>query len=107
MKKLRGKAGITEEYFAVQKENTWLMEALDDADNRLKQERPFYISSIYESYYGVPYQKLTGMTREEYDFINSGQTVRVACDASSYPLEYVDEKTGEYAADIRGNRTAV
>ncbi len=91
-----GKAGLEKEYFAVRKGKESLMEELNQAGAALRQEKPFYISSIYKNFYGNPEEKLTGITREEYEFINQNEAIRVACDADSYPLEYVDEETGEY-----------
>lgn len=91
-----GKAGLEKEYFAVRRDSESLMEELNRANAALQQEKPFYISSIYETFYGNPEEKLTGITRKEYEFINRKEPIKVACDANSYPLEYVDEETGEY-----------
>lgn len=91
-----GKTFPVEKYFAVSKENADIMRELDLADKKLKQERPFYNSALYEAYYGAPYQRLTGITREEYEFINKKESIKVACDARSYPIEYENANTGEY-----------
>lgn len=91
-----GKTVPIKEYFAVTRENADIMKKLDEADEKLKQERPFYNSVLYETYYGPPYQKLTGITREEYEFISKKETIRVACDANSYPIEYKNDVTGKY-----------
>lgn len=92
-----GKTEQKELYAAVSKEHAFLMEEWDKASRKMWQDNPFFRSSSYESFYGNPAQKLTGLTREEYEVIRHSQPLRVAYDANSYPLEYTDEKTGEYA----------
>ena len=90
------KAGVRNQYFAVSENQPELMEQLNFADRQMKLKQPFIESVLYEIYYGRPVDTLTGMTREEYELIQSGRTIRVVCDANSYPVEYLDKKTGEY-----------
>lgn len=92
-----GKTYSIPEYFAVSKNNPELMDELNKTDIELKRQRPFYVAALHEAFYGQPYETLTGITREEYEYISQGKTIKVACDASSYPVGYKDEKTGEYA----------
>lgn len=92
-----GKIDFIDTYFAAGKINLSLMEELDKADALLKQEQPFYIAASYSEFYGNPQKKLTGITREEHEFIVNNPSIKVACDGGSYPIEYVDEETGEYA----------
>lgn len=92
-----GKTYSIEEYFTTSKNNPELMEELNRAEHELKRERPFYNSALYESYNGKPSEKLLGITREEYEVIARKEPIRVACDGKSYPIEYKDEKSGEYA----------
>lgn len=89
------KLGMQNQYFAVSHDNKALMEQINTADRQLKLQQPFIQGTFYEKYYGRPSKNLIGITREEYEFINSGRKVRVACDADSYPLEYID-KNGVY-----------
>lgn len=91
-----GKTDSIEEFFTTSKNNAQLMEELNKADLKLKREKPFYISALHQIYYGEPYARLTGITRDEYEFISKNEPLRVVCDADSYPLEYIDEKTGKY-----------
>ena len=91
-----GKAQPQKEYFAVGQQNQELMNQLNAADEQLKRERPFFISSLYERFYGQPYRELTGITREEYEFIQEGTVLRVACDENKAPMEYRDKETGQY-----------
>ena len=90
------KAGVRNQFFAVSKDHPELMEQLNYADRQMKLKQPFIESVLYERYYGRPVDVLTGMTREEYELIQSGRKIRVVCDANSYPVEYLDEETGEY-----------
>ena len=90
------KAGVRNQYFAVSENHPELMEQLNYADRQMKLKQPFIESVLYERYYGRPVDVLTGMTREEYELIQSGRKIRVVCDANSYPVEYLDEETGEY-----------
>lgn len=92
-----GKTYSVPEYFAVSKNNPELMDELNKTDIELKRQRPFYVAALHEVFYGQPYETLTGITREEYEYISQGKPIKVACDASSYPVGYKDEKTGEYA----------
>lgn len=85
------KLGMQNQYFAVSNDNKELMEQIDIADRQLTIQQPFIQGALYEKYYGRPSKTLNGITREEYEFITSGRKVRVACDADSYPLEYIDE----------------
>lgn len=91
-----GKTYSIPESFAVSKNNPELMDELDRADLELKREQPFYIAKMHEIFYGIPYETLTGITREEYEFISSQPTVKVVCDANSYPIEYKNEN-GKYS----------
>lgn len=87
--------GIRDQFFAVSQAHPEIMEQINYADRQLKLKRPFFIASLYETYYGRPAEVLTGTTREEYEFIQSKTPVRVVCDASSFPIEYIDETTGK------------
>lgn len=89
------KIGMQNQYFATSVGNSALLEQIDEADYHIKLQQPFIQGALYEKYYGLPSKNLNGTTREEYEFINSGQPVRVACDANSYPMEYTDE-TGNF-----------
>lgn len=91
-----GKTYPMEEFFAVNQNNPALLEELNKADMELKRERPFYVPSLHDIFYGRPYQKLTGITREEYEFVASKKSIKVLYDANSDPVEYQDKKTGEY-----------
>lgn len=92
-----GKTYSVPEYFAVSKNNPELMDELNKTDIELKRDHPFYVAALHVLFYGDPYEKLTGITREEYEYISLAEPIKVACDASSYPLGYKDEETGEYA----------
>ena len=89
------KVGVQDQFFAVSVRRADLMRLLDYVDRQIKLQQPFLISVLYEKYYGRPSQVLTGISREEYEFIHSGRKIRVVCDADSYPVEYIDE-AGNY-----------
>lgn len=96
-----GKISSEEVHFAVQKDHSLLMEELDSAMEEIKKENPLFLSSVYQQFYGDPHQRLTGTTREEYEFILEAEPLRVACDGDNYPLEYIEEETGDYAGVYR------
>lgn len=91
-----GKGTPIKEYFATGSSNKELMDELNGADAQIKQEYPFYTSELYEQYYGAPYRRLTGITKEENEFIQRGKKLRVACNTDNYPLEYFNEKTDTF-----------
>lgn len=90
------KVGVQNQFFAVAEGHEEWMEQIDFADRQIKLQQPFMIALMYEKYYGRPVAVLNGQTREEYEFIQRHTPIRVACDANSYPIEYIDEKTGQY-----------
>ncbi len=90
-----GKTGIMEQYFVTRASNRELIWELNRAEQESRQERPFYVSTLYTEYFGQPYKKLVGTTREEHEYIEKKATVRVVCDSDSYPIEYVDPDTGK------------
>ena len=92
-----GKTYSIPESFAVSGNNPQLMDKLNKTDLELKREQPFYIAALHEVFFGAPYQKLTGITREEYEYVSSEPTIKVAYNSDSYPIEYTDEKTNKYA----------
>lgn len=90
------KVGVKNQFFAVSQKREDLKEQLDYALRQITVRQPFMTGKLYEENYGRPSKVLTGVTREEYEFLHSGIKVRVVCDAGSYPLGYKDEETGEY-----------
>lgn len=90
------KPGMQDVYFAASKDRAGIMASIDGADGKLKLNAPFFISGLYEKYYGRPSVMLTGITKEEYEYIQAGGEIRVAYDTDRYPIEYCDGKTGEY-----------
>ncbi len=95
--KFVAKVGVRNQFFATSKDKADLMEQIDFASRQIKLKQPFIIATLYDEYYGRPVNVLTGTTREEYEFIHSGEPVCVVCDAGSFPVGYVDERTGEYS----------
>lgn len=90
------KVGVRDQFFAVSEVHEDLKEQLDYAIRQITVKQPFVTGQLYEENYGRPSKVLTGVTREEYEFLHSGTKVRVVCDAGSYPMGYIDEDTGEY-----------
>lgn len=91
------KVGVEEQFFAVTASKPELKEKLDFADGQIKLNQPFLMADLYEKYYERPMLELTGVTREEYEFMKNKGSVRVVCDANGYPVEYIDPETGEYS----------
>lgn len=91
------KMGMRDQFFATSQKHPVLMEQLNRADRQIKIKQPFIIASLYEKFYGRPAETLVGMTREEYEFIQKKIPIRIVCDASNFPISYVDETTGKYS----------
>lgn len=90
-------AGLQNQFFAVSESHPEIIKQINDADRQIKLKRPFTIAGLYEKYYGRPAETLTGVTREEYEFVQSKTPIRVVCDGGSFPIAYIDETTGKYS----------
>lgn len=94
--KIVAKFAVMPFYFITTKGNDALMETLDDALKKIKNDKPYFNSFLHDKYYGRPSSTMIGLTREEAEYIKGNPTLKIACHAAGQPMEYFDEKTGEY-----------
>lgn len=90
--KIVAKVGMSEFYFATGWENEELMDRLNEAHAAMARNMPMYGSVLYVQYYGKPANILNGITRQEYNFIQATEPIKVAYNANNYPIEYYDEE---------------
>ena len=91
--KVIGRYDATEFYCMAGRDNKVLIEKLDDALNMIKIEKREIESELFIKYYGDSQISVNPMfTREEHEFIESADTVKVMLMADSMPLSY--EKDG-------------
>lgn len=83
-------------YFITGKANAALMDALDDAMYRINLENPYFTASLYEAYYAPFVSQSKVLTREESEYIETAQPLRVVCDSDNYPFEWYDAATQSY-----------
>lgn len=91
------KVGMEEIYFATSMDKQELMDELSKAQNALYEDSPQFDAMLYTQYSGKHRDGLNGITRLEYNFIQTTRPIRVAVLADNYPIEYFNEETGEYS----------
>lgn len=94
--KVIAKFGVSPFYLITKKGNTELMNQLNQAMEQLRNDRALFNSELYTQYYGAPYQTLVGITREEAECVEKCGTLKVVCNPNGYPIEYIEEETGEH-----------
>ncbi|MFQ8899043.1 MAG: hypothetical protein ACLR71_13275 [[Clostridium] scindens] len=53
------------------------------------------LRKLHEKYYGKIERQAVGFTREEAEYIENADEVKVLCKADNYPLSWKDKETGE------------
>ncbi len=81
-------------YFASTKENTDLMQEMDEAIAKLNQVQPNFQSELFEKYFGQVYSEFT-LTDSQKKLLKSVGTLHVLC--VDYDGPYVFEKDGQAA----------
>ncbi|MDD2955512.1 MAG: transporter substrate-binding domain-containing protein [Oscillospiraceae bacterium] len=94
--KMLAKCDFMPAYFITNKENSSLLEELNEALYHINLEDPYFTASLTEKYYGAASDFIKMFTRSEAEYIASAGPLRVVCDSSNYPFEWYDEKTGAY-----------
>lgn len=95
-KKLVAKFDYLPAYIITGKNNTALMEQLDQAMRAITLENPYFTAALYENFYGRVDKLAKGFTRAELAYIQTAAPLRVVGDADNYPMEWLDGKNGVY-----------
>lgn len=95
-KKLVAKFDYLPAYIITGKNNTALMEQLDQAMRVITLENPYFTAALYENFYGRADKLAKGFTRAELAYIQTAVPLRVVGDADNYPMEWLDGKNGVY-----------
>lgn len=95
--KLLARINFMPAYFITSINRPDLMEALDDAQNNINLENPYYTATLHEEYYGRIERQAVGFTREEITYMENIDKVQVYYDTDNYPLFYTDESTDKAA----------
>ena len=93
--KLLAKIDYMPAYFITSAERPDLMKELDQAQYLIHLENPYYAAQLHEKYYGEIERQAVGFTREEAEYIENADEVKVLCKADNYPLSWKDKETGE------------
>lgn len=96
--KMVDKFGPAPFYIITSKENSVIMDSLNEALESIHSETPFLEDELYQEYYRYdePDEK-PPLTRAEAGYIQNMSPLTVACIDGYYPLSYIDEDTGEPA----------
>lgn len=84
-------------YFTVAPTKPHLAQDLDAAINRLQLRDPSFSTLLYNRYFGINTEQDPVFTEDEYAYLASAPTLRVAYDAFRTPLSYTDPETGKFA----------
>lgn len=95
-KKLVAKFDYLPAYIIAGKNNTALMQQLDQAMRAMTLENPYFTAELYETFYGRANRLAKGLTRAELAYSQTAAPLRVVGDGDHYPLEWLDNKSGGY-----------
>lgn len=88
-------------YIATRKDNTEVLNLLNEALENINAITPYFSYELYGEYqHADRYSSVPLFTREEIDYLSEERTVKVACGDGYYPLVYADRTTGEPAGII-------
>ena len=77
-------------YIALSPERTDIADELDSAMSRLKLRDPDFATLLYDRYFGINTDQDPVFTEDEYAYLASAPTLRVAYDSYRAPLSYTD-----------------
>lgn len=83
-------------YFAVKKGNP-IIHDIDAAMDKIQESYPYFSHDLYEKYAKYKGNTAPNFTMEEFEYIRSNPTIRVAYDPNWRPIEYYDETTRKYS----------
>lgn len=84
-------------YFAFSPTQEEMLGEFDTALNRLKLRDPDFATLLYDRYFGINTDQDPVFTEDEYAYLASAPTLRVAYSENRAPLSYTDPETGEFA----------
>ena len=84
-------------HFAFPLDRAELQQDLTAAMNRLQLRDPGFSTLLYNRYFGINTDQDPVFTEDEYAYLASAPTLRVAYDAFRTPLSYTDPETGAFA----------
>lgn len=84
-------------YITISPERADVAEELDEAMSRLKLRDPDFSTMLYDRYFGINTDQDPVFTEDEYAYLETAPTLRVAYDSFRAPLSYTDPETGEFA----------
>ena len=87
-------------YIALSPERTDIADELDSAMSRLKLRDPDFATLLYDRYFGINTDQDPVFTEDEYAYLASAPTLRVAYDSYRAPLSYTDPATGAFAGAV-------
>ena len=87
-------------YIALSPERTDIADELDSAMSRLKLRDPDFATLLYDRYFGINTDQDPVFTEDEYAYLASAPTLRVAYDSYRAPLSYTDPETGAFAGAV-------
>ena len=83
-------------HFAFPLDRAVLEQELTAAMNRLQLRDPSFSTLLYNRYFGINTDQDPVFTEDEYAYLASAPTLRVAYDAFRMPLSYTDPETGAF-----------
>lgn len=86
----------TPTYFITSRAQPERMEQLNEALNEILLDDLYYEAALYEKYYDTALRQAVGFTSAEQEYISKAGPITVLYEKNSYPLEWYNEKTGEY-----------
>lgn len=90
--KVIGRYNVNPYYFTSNKSNVSLMTAIDEAMQEIKMETPEFEAELTEKYYG---NNLVSdgplLTREEKEYVDAAEPIKIRLMAGSVPLSYIRE----------------
>lgn len=80
-------------YFPTTKGNTYVLNGLDSAIDKIKQKNIYFEANLYDKHYTKTALISKAFTEEEYKFIQNATVLKVAYETMGEPIEYYDKKT--------------
>ena len=90
--KIVSRFGVAGFYAMTRKENEVLMEQLNDAMGQINALRPNFQDDLRAKYYGEEERSSVVFTREEAEYIQSGESVTIAFIPNRKPYSYINEE---------------
>lgn len=90
--KVIAKFGATPYYFATTKGNTEIIKELNRALIFIEEKDKLFEKSLYERYFQSNHLEYLILSKEEVDYINKGEAIKVAYLTNSIPFQYYNEK---------------